>query len=93
MATTRRTSWPSTPRSSVWAARTSTRSITSDGTAADLAPGTTQSYLAQAQSFGTDALDPGTYEVVAWYQSKQSEWFPVPSGDAGTSTTTTVDAS
>jgi hypothetical protein len=66
--------------------------FTSDETAADLASGATQSYLAQAGSFGTNAGDPGIYEVVAWYQSRQGEWFPVPTGAPGTSSSTTVDA-
>jgi hypothetical protein len=65
----------------------------SDGTAANLASGATQTYLAQAAPFGTPAGDSGTYEVVAWYQSSQGEWFAVPPGAPGTSPSTTVDAS
>jgi hypothetical protein len=62
----------------------------SDGTSANLAPGAVDSYLAQNDAFGTD---PGTYELVAWYQTSLSEWFPVPPGAVGTATSTTLDAS
>jgi hypothetical protein len=67
--------------------------VASDATAANLASDATQTYLAQAAPFGTPAGDPGTYEVVAWYQSSQGEWFGVPPGAPGTSPSTTVDAS
>jgi hypothetical protein len=62
----------------------------SDGTAVNLSAGAAHSYLAQNDAFGTD---PGTYELVAWYQSTRGEWFPVPPGDAGTATAITLDAS
>jgi hypothetical protein len=62
----------------------------SDGTAVNLGPGSVQNYLAQTSSFGTTA---GTYELIAWYQTNQSEWFPVPAGAPGTATAVTLDAS
>ena len=61
-----------------------------DGIAANLAPGGTQSYLAQpVVSFGTTA---GTYEFIAYYQSTLNEWFVVPAGAPGTQTATTLEA-
>jgi len=61
----------------------------SNGASADLTPGADSSYDATTDSFGTVA---GTYELVAYYQSRQGEWFPVPAG-VGAETTTTLEAS
>ena len=60
-----------------------------DGTPVTLAVGAERLYLATAAPFGTSS---GTYEFIAYYQSSLGEWFPVPSGTAGTATTTTLDA-
>lgn len=61
-----------------------------DGAAVDLPAGSTQTYSGTTDSFGTD---PGTYEVIAYFQTPPGEWFGVPAGFSGTRTTTTITAS
>jgi hypothetical protein len=51
--------------------------FTSHGTPATLGRGAVQSYLAGNDAFGTEA---GTYELVGWYQSRQGEMVPGPTG-------------
>jgi hypothetical protein len=64
--------------------------FTSVGTPATFASGAAQPYLASNDAFGKEA---GVYELVAWFQSSQGDWFPIPPGDPGTMTSTTLDAS
>lgn len=60
-----------------------------DGAAVALPAGSDQTYSAQTDAFGTD---PGTYVVIACFQTTAGEWFSVPSGFSGTQTATTISA-
>jgi hypothetical protein len=62
----------------------------SDGVVAALSPGSVRNYLSQTTAFGTTS---GLYEVIAWFKTRENEWFPVPAGATGTSTTVELPAS
>ena len=60
-----------------------------DGAGGALPPAADRRYFSPTvASLGTSA---GTYEFVAWFQTTLGEWFPVPAGTAGTTTTATLD--